>query len=119
MSGDVLNPVDLEQQILQVKNFIHRGVEVFSEKHKAFLDAEAEFEFAESVAFMDHEGPQTEKRHAARRAAHPLRKAMNQAKVEFRHTEKKLDALIAELSALQNLNKGVRAMYNAERGWGG
>lgn len=119
MSGDVLNPVDLEQQILQVKNHIHRGVEIFSEKLTAFLDAEAEFEFAESVAFMEHDGPQTEKRHAARRAAHPLRKVMNAAKVELRHTEKKLDALIAELSALQNLNKGVRSMYNAERGWGG
>ena len=45
--------------------------------------------------------------------------AMNQAKVEFRYTEKKLDAYMAELSALQNLNKCVRAMYNAERGFGG
>lgn len=118
MSEDVLNPVDLEQRILQVKNFVHQGVNVFTEKHAKFLDAETEYEHAESLAYLDYDGPQTEKRHAARVAAYGQRKAMNDAKVEFRYTEKKLDALIAELSALQNLNKGVRAMYSAERGWG-
>lgn len=118
MSEDVLNPVELEQRILQVKNFVHQGVNVFTEKHAKFLEAETEYEHAESLAYLDYDGPQTEKRHAARVAAYELRKVMNVAKAEFRYTEKKLDALIAELSALQNLNKGVRAMYNAERGWG-
>lgn len=119
MSGDVLNPVDLEQRILQVKNHVHRGVDIFTEKLDAYLKAETEYEYAESVAFLKHDGPQTEKRHAARVAAYELHKAMDDAKVQYRHTEKKLEALMAELFALQNLNKGVRAMYNAERGFGG
>jgi hypothetical protein len=109
----------MEQAILQVKNHVHRGIEVFSEKLDAFLEAETEYEHAESQAFLDYEGPQTEKRHAARVAAYDRRKAMNRAKVEYRYTEKKLDALVSELFALLNLNKGVRAMYNAERGVGG
>lgn len=116
--NDVLNPVDLEQQILDIKNRCHNGVKIFSEKLGAFLDAETEYEHAESQAFLDHDGPQTEKRHAARVAAYDLRKVMNKAKVEFRYVEKKLDAYMAELAALQNLNKGVRAMYLAEKGFG-
>jgi hypothetical protein len=119
MNEDVLNPVDLEQRILQVKNHVHRGIEVFSEKLAAYLEAETEYEHAESQAFLDWEGPQTEKRHAARVAAYEQRKVMNRAKVEHRYTEKKLDALVSELFALLNLNKGVRAMYAAERGVGG
>lgn len=116
--SDVLNPVDLENQILDIKNRVHAGVKIFSEKLQAFLDAETEFEHAESQAFLDYDGAQTEKRHAARVAAYEQRLAMNQAKVEFRYTEKKLDAYTAELFALQNLNKGMHAAYNAERGFG-
>lgn len=116
--SDVLNPVDLENQILDIKNRCHNGVKIFSEKLEAFLDAETEYEHAESQAYLDHDGPQTEKRHAARVAAYDHRKVMNKAKVEYRYVEKKLDAYMAELAALQNLNKGVRAIYNAERGFG-
>lgn len=119
MSDGVLNPVDLEQQIVDVKNRVHNGVKIFSDKLEAFLAAETEYEHAESQAYLDYDGPQTEKRHAARVAAHEPRLAMNRAKVEFRYVEKKLDAYMAELSALQNLNKGVRAMYLAEKGFGG
>jgi hypothetical protein len=114
-----LNPVDLENQILNIKNACHRGVDIFSEKHTAFLAAELECEHAESQAYLSYDGPQFEKRHAARAAVYELRKIMNRAKVELRYTEKKLDALMAELFALQNLNKSVRAMYNAEKGFGG
>jgi len=114
-----LNPVDLENQIQSVKNTIHRGVDIFTEKHKVFLKAETDYLHAESVAFLEHDGPQTEKRHAARVGSYQARLAMDDARAEFRYVEKKLEAYIAELSALQNLNKGVRAMYLAERGFGG
>lgn len=119
MSGDVLNPVDLERQILDIKNRCHQGVQIFTQKHGAFLDAETEYEHARPLAFLEHDGPQTEKRHAAEVAAYDQRKAMDLARVEFEYTKRKLEVYIAELSALQNLNKGVRAMYGAERGFGG
>jgi hypothetical protein len=118
MSGEVLNPVQLEQQILDIKNRCHNGVTIFTQKHGAFLEAETEYEHIRAQAFLDHQGPQTEKRHAAEVAAYEARKRMDQARVEFEYTKRKLEVYIAELSALQNLNKGVRAMYNAERGWG-
>lgn len=117
--SDVLNPVELEQQILDIKNRCHNGVKIFSQKHGAMLEAETEWEHARSVAFLEYDGPQTEKRHAAEVAAHELRKALDFARVEFEYTKRKLDVYMAELSALQNLNKGVRAMYLAERGVGG
>lgn len=117
--SDVLNPVDLERQILDIKNRCHNGVQIFTQKHGAFLEAETEYEHARSVAFLEHDGPQTEKRHAAEVAAYDKRKAMDFARVEFEYTKRKLEVYIAELSALQNLNKGVRAMYSAERGFGG
>ncbi len=116
--SDVLNPVDLENRIMDIKDRVHNGVKIYSDKLQAFLDSETEYEHAESQAYLDHDGPQTEKRHAARVAAYELRKVMDRAKTEFRYVEKKLDAYIAELMALQNLNKGVRTMYNAERGFG-
>jgi hypothetical protein len=117
--SDVLNPVDLENQILNIKNRCHQGVEIFSEKHSAFLDAETTFEQSRAHAYLLHDGPQTEKRHAAEIGAHDAKRALDQARVEFEYTKRKLDAYMAELAALQNLNKGVRAMYNAERGYGG
>lgn len=116
--SDVLNPVDLENQILDIKNRCHNGVKIFSQKHGAMLEAETEWEHARSVAFLEHDGPQTEKRHAAEVEAYEVRKALDFARVEFEYTKRKLDVYMAELSALQNLNKGVRAMYNAERGFG-
>lgn len=118
MSSEVLNPVDLERQILDIKNRCHNGVQIFTQKHGVFLEAETEYEHARSLAFLAHDGPQTEKRHAAEVAAYEHRQRMDQARVEFEYTKRKLEVYIAELSALQNLNKGVRAMYNAERGFG-
>jgi hypothetical protein len=116
--SEVLNPVDLEQQIIAVKNSCHQGVRVFTEKHRALLEAETAFEHARSQAFLAHDGPQTEKRHAAELGAAGERKAMDFARVEFEYTKRKLEVYMAELSALQNLNRGVRTMFNAERGYG-
>ena len=117
--NDVLNPVDLEKQIIEVKNICHRGVTLYTEKHKAYLAAETAWQYKFSVTFLEHDGPQTEKRHAAEVAAHELREARDQALVELKYVEKKFETYQGELAALQNLNKGVRAMYLAERGLGG
>ena len=119
MSDVPLNPVDLENQILDIKNRCHRGVEIFTVKHAAFLEAETNYEQARAHSFLLHDGPQTEKRHAAEVGAYEQKKTLDQARVEFEYTKRKLDAYMAELAALQNLNRGVRAMYAAERGYGG
>lgn len=118
MSDVPLNPVDLENQILSVKASCHKGVQIFTEKHSAFLEAETAYEHARAHAFLGYDGPQTEKRHAAELGAAEERKAMDRARVEFEYTKRKLEVYMAELSALQNLNKGVRTAYNAERGYG-
>lgn len=117
--SDVLNPVDLEKQIIDIKNRCHQGVKLFTEKHGVMLEAETEWEHARSQAFLQHNGPQTEKRHAAEVAAYELRKRLDLARVEYEYVKRKLEVYIAELAALQNLNRGVRAMYAAERGFGG
>ena len=118
MTDTPLNPVDLENQIIAVKNTCHKGVQIFTDKHAAFLDAETAYEHARANAFLEWDGPQTEKRHAAELGSAQERKAMNRARVEFEYTKRKLDVYMAELSALQNLNKGVRTAYAAERGYG-
>ena len=41
--SDVLNPVDLENQIVDIKNRVHKGVKILSEKLEAFLDAETDY----------------------------------------------------------------------------
>ena len=117
--SEILNPVDLERMILDIKSRCHDGVTIFSQKLGVFLEAETEYEHARSRAFLGYDGPQTEKRHAAEVAAYEHKKRLDLARVEHEYVKRKLDAYLAELSALQNLNKGVRAMYNAERGYGG
>jgi hypothetical protein len=117
--SDALNPVELEQQILDMKNRCYTGAKILKEKNAEFLDSKTAYEKIKSQAFMDHDGPQTEKRHAATLAAYEARKNLDRAQVEFEYTETLLKVCLADLMALQNLNRGVRTMYNAERGWGG
>jgi hypothetical protein len=112
-TGEVLNPVDLEQRIQQLANDIPKGVRVVSDAYDLKLTKDREYDHAFAAAFLAWDGPQTEKRYAAERATLKEREARDQADVAFRYAERRMRALEGTLSALQTISKTVLAMYGA------
>lgn len=119
MSDDVLNPVDLENAIQEISRRMHKGIKVISELNDAYKAAKRAHDIARAQAYVDHDGPQAEKRMVAELAVKDLRVAMDEAKVKLDYARDLSVTLHKEQSGLQSINSNVRAMYNAERGFGG
>lgn len=107
-----LNPVDTERTIRIVSNEIAHGVRVVSRTLAQFREADRLFDLAFASAYMNHDGPQTEKRQAATIATDDLRFKRDLAEVAHRHAEKQMKALEKELSAWQTISKSVTQMYS-------
>jgi hypothetical protein len=112
-STQEVNPVSIETIIRDVSNEIARGVNIVSTRLAKFRAAEGAYEVAYSTRFMAHDGPQTEKRHAAVLATVELRKRKDEAEVLYKHAATAMSALEKELTAWQTINKTVMAMYGA------
>jgi hypothetical protein len=117
-TGDVLNPVDLEREIQEISRRMHVGIKVISDLNEAYKAAKRAHDVAKAQAYVDHDGPQAEKRQVSELAVVDLRVAMDEAKVKLDYARDHARALEKELSGLQSVNSNVRAMYNAERGFG-
>lgn len=115
----VLNPVDLENAIQEISRRMHDGIKVISRLNDEYKAAKREHDVAKAKAYVNHDGPQAEKRMAAELAVENLRVAMDQAKVKLDYARDLARTLEKEQSGLQSINSNVRAMYNAERGYGG
>ena len=109
--SEVLNPVDVERQIMDTANEICRGVSLGSERHDRKVTTDREYDAQLAQAFLDYEGPQTEKKYAAELATQNEREARDVADVAYRYAEKKMRALELKLSALQTVAKSVNGMY--------
>ncbi len=110
---DVLNPVEIESAIRHVAERIAKGVRVCSETYAAKLSAERDYEQAFARAYLRHDGPQTEKKHAAVLATVTECEARDLADVAYRYAASTARALEDELRALQSVGASVRAMYGA------
>ncbi|RPA65764.1 hypothetical protein EF294_03235 [Gordonia oryzae] len=106
-------PVSIEAAINHCANRIANSVSVVNDRYKAFLTADRDFDHAFSQAFLDHDGPQTEKKHAAVVATISLREARDVADAAYRYADRKAKALEDELRALQSVNKSMRSAYSA------
>lgn len=106
-------PVSVEKAINHCANRIAKGVSVVNERYKAFLTADRDFDRAFSQAFLDHDGPQTEKKHAAVVATISLRQARDVADAAYRYAAKQAAALEDELRALQSVSKSIASTYSA------
>lgn len=111
MTTDVLNPVDVEQRIREIANRIAASVAVCTDRYGAFLKADLEYDREYARAFLNHEGPQTEKRYAAELETSPLREVRDLADVAYRHADRLSKALQDELRAYQSVGASVRSMY--------
>lgn len=119
MSDPALNPEALESAIQEISRRMHKGIRVVSDLNEGYKKAKREHDVAKAQAYVDHDGPQAEKRQVSELAVVDLRVAMDEAKVKLDYAQDLSHTLHKELSALQSLNSNVRAMYNAERGFGG
>lgn len=110
--SDPLSPVSVEQRILEISNRIAKSASVCNNLYIDFLTADREYDRAYAVAFLKHEGPQTEKRYAAEEATTGERKTRDVADAAYRYADRLSKALQAELMAMQSVNKSVIAQYN-------
>jgi hypothetical protein len=109
--GRVLNPVEVEAAIVAAADEVTEGVDVVSQRLAVYREAERLFDLKFAMAFMEHKGPQTEKRYAAEIAATEERREAEVAEVAYRYAERRCKAAEARLSAYQSVNKSVTAAY--------
>jgi hypothetical protein len=116
--SDVLNPVDVENAIRDLVEEIARGVREVSSRHRAKLDSDRIYDHAYAVAYLAHEGPQTEKKYAAEKNTQQERLNRDVADVAFAHAQRQMKALEGKLSAYQTISKSIQAMYGPVSGRG-
>jgi hypothetical protein len=106
-----LTPVAVEQHIRGLSTRIANSAGVCNSRYGEYLDAARIYDRAFAQAFLEHEGPQTEKRYAAEVATHAEREARDVADAAYRYADRLSRALQSELMAYQSLNKSLLAQY--------
>ena len=113
MTSDPLTPVSVEARILEISNRIAKSARVCNDRYVTFLEADRDYDRAYAQAFLNHQGPQTEKRYAAEEATYDERTARDVADAAYRYADRLSKALQAELMAMQSVNKSVISQFNA------
>lgn len=111
--NQILNPVQVEQKILETSNRIAKSAGECDRRYRAFLEAEWKYEQAYAKAYMGFDGPQQEKRYAAVEATADEKKALNVADAAYRYADRLARSLQAELMSYQSVNRSVLATYSA------
>jgi len=113
------NPVVVEEKIAVISNRIANSVTTCSNAYRDFMKADLEYDRAYAKAYLDHDGPQTEKKYAAELATYDERSARDVADVAYRYADRLARALEAELRAMQSIGASIRMQYGvAGRGEG-
>jgi hypothetical protein len=110
-----LNPESVERAMRYCSLRISRGVRVVTTAEREFRTADRAFDKAFALAFLEYDGPQTEKRYAATEATMTLREARDVAHLAFQYAKRTAEALEDDLRTLQSVNKSIIAMYGATR----
>lgn len=110
--GTVSDPVQIEQAIDACGDQIEDAVDIVDELLEVFLEADADKDRAFAQAFLDHQGPQSEKRYAAEVATVEQRKARDRAYLNYKYAERKANAVERRLSGLQTNSKSIGNAYN-------
>lgn len=119
MSGEVYNPVEVEQEIRRCANRIANSVTVCGQAYDRWLSAERTYDRAFAQAYLAADGPAHEKKYRAELATQEERAARDVADAAYRFAERTSKAIEAELRAWQSVGASVRSMYGvAGRGEG-
>lgn len=110
---EIYNPVSVEQAIRNCSDRIAKGVRVVADRYKVYQEAKRTLDRAKAHAFLDYQGTQAEKKHAAELATIEERDARDESYEAYKYTKELAAALEDELRALQSINKSVNSAYNA------
>lgn len=108
-----LTPIAVEDHIRELTSRIAKSAGVCNSRYSDFLTADRDYDRAYAQAFLDHEGPQGEKRYAAELATTSEREKRDTADAAYRYADRLSRALQAELMAYQSLNKSLVAQFGA------
>jgi hypothetical protein len=108
-----LNPEQVEAAMYRCSMRIARSVRVVSDAEAAYKELDRAYDKAYAQAFIDYEGPQTEKKFGATLATMEEREARDIAYQTFNYVKRLSEAVQDELRTLQSINKSVLAMYSA------
>lgn len=116
---DGWNPISIEKAILDTVNQAAQGVSVATRAYKDFLAKQRAYKQAHARAYMQHKGPQTEKKIAVE-----LDEQLQQAEFErdiadvaYRHARDTNSMLRDKLEAFRSVGVSVRQAYeNTSRG---
>lgn len=111
MSLDVLNPVNIENQIRDISARIANSATVCNSRYVILMNADRAYDQAFARAYMDHSGPQAEKKYAAELATAHEREVKDIADASYRYADRLAKALESELRAYQSIGASVRSMY--------
>ena len=106
-----LNPVQIEQHILELTNRISKGIRVYSERYADFLEKDREFDRAYAHAYLKAEGSIKDKEKKAALKTIEEREARDVADIAYKQSDKLLRALDSELRAWQSIGASVRQQY--------
>ena len=116
MTGTFIDPPSVERAIRECSDRLQGGVKESVRRYEVYQAAEQAFKQAEAHAYVNHAGPQTEKRMVARLATADLKKERDRAYAAYKYSDELARAVGKELSALQSINGNVRSAYNAGGG---
>lgn len=115
MTQPHLNPVAVEASIRELVDHIAKGIPIVSNAEAKAREASRLYDLALARAYMRHEGPAHEKKHAAVLATERERTEADIADLAYRHAERTSKSLEAQLRAWQSIGASVREMYGAQR----
>lgn len=108
---EVMNPADIEAAIREISNRIAAGVKVCSDRYKAFLTADRDYDHAFAAAYLGYDGAAHAKKYAAEIATTGEREHRDLADAAYRYAERQHRALQDELRAMQSVGASIRSMY--------
>lgn len=111
--NQVVNPVEVEQNLLRLANDLGRSARGVSEALRAFRDNERAYDLAYARAYARYSGAAHAKRYAADELTMDEREKRDDAEVVWKYSAQRARALELELSAWQTIARSVGAMYGA------
>lgn len=106
-----LNPVDIEQHILELTNRISRGIQVYTKRYAEFLAADRDYDRAFAQAYFSAEGSVEDRKKSAELKTYQERERRDVAEVAHKQADKLHKALSDELRAFQSIGASVRQAY--------
>ena len=107
-----LNPVSLEQELLETLNSVSKSIKPVSDAYDAWRTAELTFKKEYAIAYRFAEGSIEDRKQKATEDAHPAADEMKDAEVKYKYMLDHQRAYRDKLSALQTLSKSIVAAYN-------